>query len=147
MKKAFPIEHEFVDFIPRELKDRTLYISVEFATATHKCFCGCGSEVVTPIRPVGWQVTFDGETVSLSPSVGSWSLKCRSHYWVRRNMVQWAGEMSPEEIAEVRLRDDRDRIRHYGVPSAAEPAPPAAAKPAAPARPKGFWRRLRSLFR
>ena len=75
---------ELVDFIPRQLNERTLCISIEFATATHKCFCGCGAEVVTPISPVGWQLIFDGETVSLSPSVGSWSLKCKSHYWIRR---------------------------------------------------------------
>ena len=80
MKSDFTIEYEFVDLVPRELKEGTLYISIEFATATHKCFCGCGTEVVTPISPVGWQVKFDGETVSLSPSVGSWSLKCKSHY-------------------------------------------------------------------
>jgi hypothetical protein len=63
------------------------------------------------------------------------------------NMVQWAGEMSPEEIAEVRLRDDRDRIRHYGRSRCRRTCAPAAAKSAARARPKGFWRRLRSLFR
>jgi hypothetical protein len=147
MKKNFSIEHEFVDFIPRELKERTLYISVEFATATHKCFCGCSAEVVTRISPVGWQMTFDGETVSLSPSVGSWSLKCKSHYWIRRDMVEWAGEMSPEQIAEVRRRDDRDRLRHYGAPAAGEPVQFAAAKPPCPARPKGFWSWLRRLFR
>ena len=105
MNKNFRIEHEFVDLMPRKLNERTLYISIEFAIATHKCFCGCGSEIVTPISPVGWQLTFDGETVSLSPSIGSWSLKCKSHYWIRHNMVQWAGAMSPEQIAEVRTRD------------------------------------------
>jgi hypothetical protein len=63
MKKDFSIEHEFVYFIPRQLKERTLYISIEFATATHKCFCDCGAEVVTPISPVGWQLIF--EVVSL----------------------------------------------------------------------------------
>jgi hypothetical protein len=55
--------------------------------------------------------------------------------------------MSPEEIAEVRLRDDRDRIRHYGRSRCRRTWAPAAAKSAARARPKGFWRRLRSLFR
>jgi len=60
MKSDFTIEYEFVDLVPRELKEGTLYISIEFATATHKCFCGCGTEVVTPISPVGWQVKFDG---------------------------------------------------------------------------------------
>jgi hypothetical protein len=63
MKKDLSIEYEFVEYISRELKEQTLYISIEFATATHKCFCGCGAEVVTPISPVGWQLTFDGETV------------------------------------------------------------------------------------
>jgi hypothetical protein len=148
MKRNFRIEHEFVDFIPRELKKRTLYISIEFATATHKCFCGCGSDVVTPISPVGWQLTFDGETVSLSPSVGSWSLKCKSHYWIRCNLVQWAGEISPEQIVEVRRRDDRDRLRHYGAPVVAvEPAPSPTTELPAPRRRPRFWPWLKSLFR
>jgi Family of unknown function (DUF6527) len=148
MKKNLLIEHEFVDFIPGELKERTLYISIEFATATHKCFCGCGSEVVTPISPVGWRLTFDGDTVSLAPSIGSWSLRCKSHYWIRRNMVQWAGEMSPEEIAAVRRRDDRDRLRYYEPrdAAAAEPAPPSAAETIAPAQPKGLWGWLKRLL-
>jgi hypothetical protein len=145
MKRDFAIEHGFVDFIPRELKERTLYISIEFATATHKCFCGCGSEVVTPISPVDWQLTYDGETVSLSPSIGSWSLSCRSHYWIRRNVVQWAGEMSAEEIADVRRRDDRDRLRHYGAP-VPKRTPPTGELIAA-AKPKGFRRWLKGLFR
>ena len=144
MRKNFKIEHEFVDFVPRELREHTLYISIEFATATHKCFCGCGSEVVTPLSPVGWQLIFDGETVSLSPSVGSWSLRCKSHYWIRRNVVQSAGEMSPEEIAEVRRRDDRDRLRHYDG-TAAEPALPFG-EPNVPDKPKGIWTWLKSLF-
>lgn len=148
MRKNFKIEHEFVDLVPRKLRERTLYISIEFATATHKCFCGCGTEVVTPLSPVGWQLIFDGETVSLSPSVGSWSLDCKSHYWIRRNSVHWAGKMSPEQIAEVRSRDDRDRLHHYGaVAVAAEPAPSVPAEPVAPAEPTGFWARVRRLFR
>ena len=147
MRKNFKIEHEFVDFVPRELHERTLYISIEFATATHKCFCGCGSEVVTPISPVGWQLTYDGETVSLSPSIGSWSLRCKSHYWIRRNTVQWAGEMSPEEIAEVRRRDDRDRLRHYGRAGAAALGARRIGQPSAPAKPEGLWAWLKRLFR
>lgn len=142
MRRGLAIQHEFVDFIPQELKERTLYISIEFATASHKCFCGCGAEVVTPISPVGWRLTYDGETVSLSPSIGSWSLECKSHYWVRRNVVQWAKEMSPEEIAEVRRRDDSDRLRHYGAP-APKPTPPAGES----AKSQGLWAWLNGLFR
>lgn len=147
MKKNFKIKHEFVDFVPRELHERTLYISIEFATVTHKCFCGCGSEVVTPLSPVGWQLIFDGETVSLSPSVGSWSLDCKSHYWIRRDTVHWAGEMSLEQIAEVRSRDDRDRIRHYGKQGVASAIPVGADEPAVSLSPKGLWAWLKTLFR
>ena len=147
MKSDFTIEHEFVDLVPRELKEGTLYISIEFSTATHKCFCGCGTEVVTPISPVGWQVKFDGETVSLSPSVGSWSLKCKSHYWIRHNRVECASEMSPEEIAVVRRQDDRDRLRHYGSHGVVKELPAAAPPATTPEPPKGFWAWLKALFR
>lgn len=152
MRKNFEIEHEFVDFVPRELREHTLYISIEFATPTHKCFCGCSSEVVTPLSPVGWQLIFDGETVSLSPSVGSWSLACKSHYWIRGNTVHWAGALSPGQIAEVRRRDDRDRFRHYGLgavvaePAAAPPEPAAPSRPTAPSicASRGSGLRLKS---
>jgi hypothetical protein len=147
MRKNFNIAHEFVDFIPRELKERILYISIEFATATHKCFCGCGTEVVTPISPVGWQLTFDGETVSLAPSVGSWSLQCNSHYWIRRNLVVWAPVMSPEEIAEVRKRDDADRLRHYGVQATVDARSTPAEHETSAVDRKGFWAWFKSWIR
>ena len=137
-RKDFIIEHAFVDFVPRELKERTLYISIEFATATHRCFCGCGAEVVTPISPVGWQLTFDGETVSLAPSIGSWTLKCKSHYWVRRNRVIWAGPMSAEKIAEIQRRDNADVLRHHGALGPAMQPQPAGRK--------GLRARLKSVF-
>jgi len=63
------IEHEFVEFIPSELKEGVLYVSVQYATAVHKCACGCGNKVVTPISPVDWQLLFDGDSVSLTPSM------------------------------------------------------------------------------
>lgn len=145
-KKDFSIEHEFVDFIPREMRERTLYISIEFTTASHRCFCGCGTEVVTPISPVGWQLAFDGETVSLAPSIGSWNLKCKSHYWIRRNRVVWAGAMPREKIAEVQRRDRADVLHHYGSqgPAAAETKP--AGQPPKSSRRKGLRARLKSLI-
>ena len=42
---------EFVKAIPAELEERTLYASMDYATVAHKCCCGCGREVVTPLRP------------------------------------------------------------------------------------------------
>jgi hypothetical protein len=34
---------------------------------------------------------FDGRSVSLTPSIGSWSLPCHSHYFLTRGKVRWAG--------------------------------------------------------
>ena len=59
--------HEFVEFIPEELKEGVLYISINYATASHLCCCGCGNRVVTPITPDDWKLIFDGVSVSLHP--------------------------------------------------------------------------------
>jgi hypothetical protein len=99
------IEHEFVEFIPQTLVEKTLYISIPYATAAHACFCGCGNKVVTPISPAGWELLFDGDTVSLRPSIGNWGFRCGSHYWIIRNRVIWAKPMTEEEIAKGRQRD------------------------------------------
>lgn len=62
--------------------------------------------MVTPFSPTDWQLTFDGVSVSLYPSIGNWSLACRSHYWIKRGgKVQWAGQWSDEEVAAGRAHD------------------------------------------
>jgi hypothetical protein len=83
------MKHKFVEFIPDQLEDGILYVSTTYATILHKCACGCGNEVVTPLSPSDWQLTFNGETISLYPSIGNWSFPCRSHYWIRKNEVVW----------------------------------------------------------
>jgi hypothetical protein len=98
-------EHRFVEHIPDALEEGVLYVSISYATAVHKCFCGCGHEVVTPISPTDWELRFDGRSVSLYPSIGSWALDCKSHYWIRRNRVIWARPWSQEEIEAARARD------------------------------------------
>nr|WP_284352206.1 DUF6527 family protein [Roseisolibacter agri] len=104
MNRRMRIRHEFVEYVPRSLEEGVLYISIPFATAVHCCCCGCGEEVVTPISPTDWSLTFDGETVSLNPSIGNWSFACESHYWIRRNGVQWAESWTAGQIAEGRMR-------------------------------------------
>ena len=44
----------------------------------------------TPLNPEAWEMTFDGRSIFLYPSIGNRSLPCRSHYWIRRNRIQWA---------------------------------------------------------
>lgn len=96
---------QFVESFPAKLEQGELYLAMAFATAAHLCACGCGTKVITPLSPTDWQMSFDGENVSLKPSVGNWTFPCRSHYWVRSGRIEWAGDMSQEEIKAGRERD------------------------------------------
>lgn len=138
MRAPVKLRHEFVEVIPRERENGVLYVSIPFATAVHNCFCGCGTKVVTPISPVGWQLIFDGEAVSLSPSVGNWAYPCRSHYYIRRDTVVWAGDMTEEEIAWGRARDKSAREAHFDGNHHTGAAPAATAE-APPSKRRGFW--------
>lgn len=107
------IRPEFVEFIPRELEDGVLYISERYKTASHKCACGCGEKVVTPLSSADWRLTRDqAGLVTLHPSIGNWNHPCRSHYWIRKNRIQWAGSMSAREIEGVKQRDRIDKARY-----------------------------------
>ena len=112
MRRA-SIDCKFVEYIPEILDEGVLYISKSYATAAHKCFCGCGSEVVTPLNPTGWKLWVNRNLVSLDPSIGNWSLACRSHYWIRRSKIIWAGDMSQREIARGRSMDAAIRKAYF----------------------------------
>ena len=105
MKPEILLNHEFVEFIPGELNEGTIYVSMRFATASHLCVCGCKNKVVTPLRPTDWKLIFDGKTISLHPSIGNWNFPCRSHYWIKNNQVQWASQWSQYEIDAGRVYD------------------------------------------
>lgn len=107
------IQHKFVEFIPDVIEEKTLYISIEYCTAIHKCVCGCGNEVVTPISPTDWELHFDGKTVSLSPSIGNWSFECKSHYFIMRNKIYIARGWEDWEIEEGRAEDKRAKKSYY----------------------------------
>src|SRR6185437_10070487 len=118
-----PIRHEFVEFIPKELGERVLYVSVQYCTAVHKCFCGCGQKVVTPLRPTQWRLIFDGETASLEPSIGNWSFRCESHYWITNSEVKAAGHLTRDRIATIRAEDHQALEGDVGQRAAETPAP------------------------
>lgn len=81
------LKHCFVEYIPEQLDSGVLYISMEYATAAHLCCCGCGKEVITPFTPTDWSMTFNGETVSLSPSIGNSNFSCHSHYFIQHGQA------------------------------------------------------------
>lgn len=105
MTQRREIQHQFVQFIPSQLAPDLLYVSIEFATASHLCMCGCGHEVVTPISPTDWTLAYDGAAVSLRPSIGNWSYACQSHYFITQNRVRWVPRMSDRAIQKGRERD------------------------------------------
>ena len=62
-----------------------------------------GSPAAKAGLTVGDVITaFDGKTISLHPSIGSWSLPCRSHYWIRRNRILWAPRWSQARMQRAR---------------------------------------------
>ena len=107
------MQHRFVEIIPDAVEDDVLYISLKYCTAIHKCVCGCGNEVVTPISPTDWKLIFDGKTVSLSPSIGNWNFNCQSHYWIKRNEIVYAREWDKEEIQFGRINDKKRKAKYY----------------------------------
>ena len=142
MRRIDRLEPEFVEEIPRTLEPGRLYISIFYTTMTHLCCCGCGSEVVTSLHPRRWSLTFDGETISLNPSVGNWSLPCRSHYVITHNRVRWAESWSQERVDAVRARD-RAALAEYFDENV-----PAVGADDVDSRPRHWLREgLRSLIR
>lgn len=100
---------EFVDFIPPTLEPGVLYVSMEYRTTRHLCACGCGEPVVLPLHPGQWSITFDGQHVSMSPSVGNVGQPCRSHYFIRSGRIVWSYALS-EHDAHVGRQRDRDAV-------------------------------------
>lgn len=111
--KQHALRHEFVEFLPEHLDEGTLYISMQYATTAHKCACGCGNDVFTPLSPTQWKLLFNGRTVSLHPSIGNWSFPCQSHYWITESRIRWDRRWTKEEIEAIRAGDrEREKWRH-----------------------------------
>lgn len=104
----------FVEFIPAMLEPEVLYVSMAYGTVVHLCPCGCEEEVVTPLGRDDWLLLFDGETVSLRPSIGNWNFACRSHYWIIRNCVRWARTWTDGEIVASRARATGEQSGNIG---------------------------------
>jgi Family of unknown function (DUF6527) len=151
--RATSLVPQFVEFIPESLENGVLYISQRYSTASHKCCCGCGEKVVTPLRPTDWSLTIIDGSVTLHPSIGNWSYPCRSHYFIRRNRVVWAGAMSQQEINQGRAHDRAARKAYFDRVNGASAPPvsqapgrqePVAPQPATTGMWRTFWRWLRS---
>ena len=138
----------FVKGIPRKLEPGILYVSMEYGTVVHSCCCGCGLEVVTPLTPTDWKLTFDGEAISLWPSVGNWNLPCRSHYVIQGNRVIEAGPWDKTQIDAEKRRDKAAKTHYYSqtesptAPKELKPKP-TNEPPGTTAEPATIWAKLR----
>ncbi len=91
--------HHFQDTIPKseQIEEGTIYISLKYNMTAHKCACGCGQLVPLPLSPNDWMVQYNGETISLSPSVGNGQLACGSHYIISSSKIVWLKKMNSAE--------------------------------------------------
>ncbi|HEY4360262.1 MAG TPA: DUF6527 family protein [Bryobacteraceae bacterium] len=140
MKDAPSFRHEFVEYLPASLEDGVVYISMQYATAAHRCACGCGHEVVTPLSPTDWQLFFDGVSISLTPSIGNWNFPCRSHYFIRENKVRWARQWSQHEIDSGRAHDRAAKEDYFTPPPADQKTKKGKAK-------KSPWQSIKDRLR
>ena len=104
------MRHEFVEYIPEELSEGIIYVSMQFGMVVHKCCCGCGQEVVTPITPTDWKLMFDGESITLSPSIGNWNFKCRSHYFIRKNEIEWCDSLNKKQVLSIKYSTSKNKL-------------------------------------
>lgn len=110
--KITSLRPDFVKHFPDSLVEGVLYISEEYESAGHRCCCGCGEEVITPLNSAQWQLRKSAAGVSLFPSIGNWKFACRSHYWIKSNRVLDAGPLSNAAIENVKRRDRMDKDLH-----------------------------------
>lgn len=143
--KLLSIEHKFVEFIPEKIEPGRLYISLEYNTASHLCACGCGCEVSTTISPTDWNITYNGRSVSLSPSIGNSNFPCKSHYWIRGGRVVWENRMTPQLTALSRARDKAAKAREYGAGVSEEIVEKSATRSVAESTKQSWWKRLLDL--
>jgi len=125
----------FVADIPDVLEEGVVYLALAYDAMVHLCACGCGREVSTPIGPTDWKISWNGEALSVWPSVGNGALSCRSHYIIDAGRVRWCPNMTDQDIADERRRTAiaKGQLRPPSAPvqtvEVAPPSPPLPQKP------------------
>ena|ERR1700685_4084060 len=113
MNPIYTVTFKFIDLLPPILSDGVVYISLEHCTVVHMCCSGCGERVVNGLNPAQWKLIFDGETITLDPSIGNGALVCNSHYWIKKNQVIWAKPLTAKQTQISQLADLDDVVAHY----------------------------------
>jgi hypothetical protein len=78
----------FVEYIPDDLKENQIYISIEHKSSSHKCLCGCGTINILPLHNDGWSLSIDDSNrVTFNPSI--LNTQCNAHYIIRNNIANF----------------------------------------------------------
>lgn len=102
----------WVDDMPMSLEPGNVYISIKHRLTEHLCACGCGTEVSLPLSRAEWRIVYDGESISIRPSIGNWRLSCGSHYIIERGQTLWCSVWNKKEIRVGRKRDQQIKQTH-----------------------------------
>jgi len=103
-------ELQVVHRIPSEIAQGILYVCFDCNVVVHLCACGCGEKVILPISPDFWSVIYDGENISLNPSIGNFQFSCRSHYWIKDNCVIWENDCITPSKQKKKYRQKKKRL-------------------------------------
>ena len=110
-------ELQIVHRMPSKLNQGVLYVCFDCNVVAHLCACGCGEKVILPIDPNFWSIKYDGETVSLTPSIGNFQFPCKSHYWINENRIVWAESTvsvsKPKTISPRKKKRWIDRLKAF----------------------------------
>ena len=97
VRKPKPRRTVYLEELPDVLDARAVYVLGQGKHrwfAAMACPCGCGATVEVSLladaRPRWRLVEHRDGTVSLEPSVWR-QIGCRSHFFLRRGLIQWAG--------------------------------------------------------
>ncbi|MCP9199246.1 DUF6527 family protein [Gramella sp. GC03-9] len=123
------LKHSFVEYIPEDIKEDKLYVSVENEIIVHKCCCGCGEKVFLPLSPVDWKFIFDGESITIDPSIGNWGMACKSHYWIKNGKIVWSNNWNQDQIDDCRINETVEHQRYFN------------------SKKISFWSRIISFFK
>ena len=99
----------WVEDMPETMEGGKIYLSIKHRLTEHLCACGCRAEVSLPLGRNDWKIEYDGETVSIWPSVGNWQLPCKSHYIIRENKTRWCRRWFEKGILTGRARGRKEK--------------------------------------
>ena len=101
----------FIEHFPDQLEPGVLYVSMKYAMCAHSCACGCGQKVITPLSPGKWKLIYDGENVTLFPSIGNYGFPCQSHYYLNNGKIDWIDVVNKHTAESQKKRNDKKRRR------------------------------------